>query len=160
MPHKAIGKPSANWYFAGDELKQNQYEVGELHITAGGQELYFHTSRPGGYGGLDIWSAQMTLDGWGEPVNLGFVVNTTNDEGWPYVSMDGQELWFNRNWSIFRCLRQQDGSWGDCMEIISQLAGEPALSGDGKALYFVHHYYSEDLSTMLEADIYISHKLP
>jgi len=156
-----------NWRYAGDELKQNEYEVGELHITADGQELYFHSSRPGGYGALDIWVSPKTPGGWGEPVNLGPNVNTPADDGWPYVSLDGQELWFNGQNTkgrpgpaIFRSLRQPDGMWGQAEEIVSTFAGEPALSGDGQTLYFVHHYYSEDLSTMLEADIYVSGKLP
>lgn len=158
-----------NWRYAGDELRQHEYEVGELHISADGQELYFHSSRPGGYGGLDIWVSTLTPDGWGEPVNLGPLVNTTGDEGWPYISPDGQELWFNSmGWpgqtrpgpAIFRSLRQPDRSWGAAEEIISSFAGEPTLSGDGTTLYFVHHYFSSDLSTMLEADIYVSYRNP
>jgi len=155
-----------DWCFAGDDLKQSQYEVGELHISADGQELYFHSSRLGGLGGLDIWVSQKTTDSWGEPVNLGPTVNTAADEGWPFVSPDGQELWFNGQSTkgrpgpaIFRSLRQPDGSWGMAEEIVSTFAGEPTLSGDGMTLFFVHHYYSEDLSTMLEADIYVAHRM-
>jgi hypothetical protein len=155
-----------NWRYAGDELKQSEYEVGELHISADGQELYFHSSHPGGYGGMDIWVSLKTPEGWGEPVNLGSSVNTSADEGWPFVSMDGQELWFNGQSSrgrpgpaIFRSLRQPDSSWGAAEEIVSTFAGEPTLSGDGKTLYFVHHYYSKNISTMLDADIYVSHRI-
>ena len=56
-------------------------------------------------------------------------------------------------------LRQPDGTWGPSVEVISTFAGEPTLSSDGNALYFVHHYFSEDLSTMLEADIYVSYRI-
>jgi hypothetical protein len=156
-----------NWQSASKELKQSEYQVGELHITTDGQELYFHSSRPGGYGGLDIWVSHKTASGWGEPVNLGPTVNTPADEGWPFVSLDGQELWFTGHSSrgspgpaIFRSLRQPDGTWGAAEEVVSSFAGEPTLIGDGKTLYFVHHYYSKDLSTMLEADIYVSYKIP
>ncbi len=152
-----------NWGYAGDELKQSQYEVGELHISADGQELYFHSTRPGGYGGLDIWISLMTEDGWGFPFNLGSSINTINDDGWPYISPDGQELWFlsqstkgRPGPALFRSLRKPDGSWGQSEEIVTTFAGEPTLSSDGKTLYFVHHYFSEDLSTMLEADIYVT----
>jgi hypothetical protein len=62
--------------------------------------------------------------------------------------------------AIFRSLRQPDGSWGVAEEIISTFAGEPTLSGDGRSLFFVHHYYSNDLSQMLEADIYVSYRMP
>lgn len=155
-----------DWHYAGDELKQNEYQLGELHITADGSWLYFHSSRPGGFGGLDIWASQKTASGWGEPVNLGAAVNTSGDEGWPFVSVDGRELWFNGQSTrgqpgpaIFRAWRQPDGSWSEAVEVVSSFAGEPALSPDGKTLYFVHHYYSQNLDVMLEADIYLSHRL-
>jgi hypothetical protein len=155
-----------DWRYAGDELKQSEYEVGELHITADGQELYFHSRRTGGYGGLDLWISQKTPNGWGEPVSLGPLINTAADEGWPFVSVDGHELWFTGQSTkgcpgpaIFRSLRQSDGKWAATEEIVSTFAGEPTLSRDGRTLYFVHHYYSEDLSTMLEADIYVSYQI-
>ncbi len=156
-----------DWRYAGDELRQSEYEVGELHISSDGQELYFHSSRAGGLGDLDIWVSTMTSSGWGEPDNLGPLVNTPNWEGWPYISSDGQELWFcgqskkgRPGPAIFRSVRQPDRSWGPAEEIISTFAGEPTLSADGMTLYFTHHYYSEDLGTMLEADIYVSYRLP
>jgi hypothetical protein len=156
-----------DWGYASDDLKYNEYQVGELHITADGQELFFHSSRPGGYGGLDIWVSQKTPTGWGKPVNLGPAVNTSADEGWPFINSDGQELWFTGQSSkgkpgpaIFRSLLQPDGSWDEAVEVVSSFAGEPSLSGDGKALYFVHHFFSEDMRTMLDADIYVSYKVP
>ncbi len=42
------------WHYAGDAFPQS-YEVGELHITPDGKEVYFHSSREGGLGGYDIW---------------------------------------------------------------------------------------------------------
>ncbi len=160
---KFIDDAWQKWQYAGDTLKQNEYQIGELHVSADGQELYFHSARPGGFGGLDIWVSQKTLNGWGEPVNLGVNVNTSADEGWPFISTDGRELWFNGQSTrgrpgpaIFLSTRQMDGSWGKAMEVVSTFAGEPALSGDGKMLFFVHHYYSKDMSKMLEADIYFS----
>lgn len=156
-----------NWRAASRELHQDEYEVGELHISADGRELYFHSSRPGGYGGLDLWVSQKTADDWGLPFNLGSTVNTAADEGWPYISPDGQELWFTGQSkqgrpgpTIFRSWRNPDGSWGQAEEIISTFAGEPTLSADGTTLYFVHHYFSEDLRTMLEADLYVSYREP
>ena len=156
-----------DWHYAGEELKQNEYQLGELHISADGQELYFHSPRSGGFGGMDIWVSQITPAGWGEPVNLGSLVNTDADEGWPFISPDGQELWFNGQSNkgypgpaIFCSHRQPDGSWSLSEEIISTFAGEPTLSSDGGMLYFVHHFFSEDLSSMLESDIYITYRIP
>jgi hypothetical protein len=152
-----------DWAFAGDELRQSEYEVGELHLSVDGQELYFGSTRAGGYGASDLWVAHMTADGWGEPTDLGPQVNTASDESRPFLSPDGGELWYTGTSrkglpgpAVFLSLRQPDGSWGAPEEIASSFAGEPTLSGDGRTLYFVHHYYSADLGTMLEADVYVS----
>lgn len=156
-----------NWQYAGDDLKQKEYEVGELHITSDGQELYFHSARPGGCGGVDLWVSRMTAAGWGAPENLGPAVNTSADDSRPFVSMDGQELWYtgqSRQGSpgpaVFHSTRQADGSWGEPLEVVSSFAGEPSLSEDGSVLYFIHHFFSKDMSTMLEADIYVTYRLP
>jgi hypothetical protein len=41
---------------------------------------------------------------------------------------------------------------------VSSFAGECTMDAEGN-LYFVHHYFSEDM-TMIEADIYVAYKLP
>ncbi len=154
-----------DWRLASGELKQEEYETGELHISADGQELYFHSSRAGGFGSRDIWVSRMTSSGWGEPQNLGEAINSINDEGYPYLSPDGKELWFTGQSSggkpgpaVYRSQRQPDGTWGQAEEIINTLAGEPTLSGDGKTLYFMHAFFTADMSRMLEADIYVSYR--
>jgi Tol biopolymer transport system component len=45
--------------------------------------LYMASNRPGGFGGLDIWIAPWTGNGWGAPVNAGPVINTAADEFCP-----------------------------------------------------------------------------
>ena len=149
----------SDWQNAGEPIS-GDYQVGELHITRDGQQMYFGSKRDGGSGGMDLWVSQRIGDDWGEPLNLGAAVNTTADEGWPYLTPDGLELWFNRNWGIVRCSLQTNGEWGGCQDIITQLAGEPTLSPDGQTLYFVHHYMTDDLSKIIEADIYVSHRIP
>ncbi|MHC4331939.1 MAG: TolB family protein, partial [Planctomycetota bacterium] len=48
-------------------------------ISADGLELYFSSDRPGGYGLDDIYvmTRATTEDDWGEPVNLGPLVNSS-----------------------------------------------------------------------------------
>jgi len=154
-----------DWHNAGLQINQ-EYQVGEMHLTADGRQLYFASQRAGGFGGYDLWVSGKTANGWGQPVNLGPEINTSADENRPFVSADGKELWFDSSSSrgrpgpaIYLSGRQADGSWGPRQEIVSTLAGEPTLSGDGKDLYFVHHYFSADFKQMLEADIYITHRL-
>ncbi len=148
----------SDWQNAGTPVN-GEYQVGEMHISADGQELYFASKRPGGSGGYDLWTSKKSGEGWGEPFNLGTQVNSASDENRPYLTVDGSELWFDRDYSIYRCLRRADGTWGDCERIISPLAGEPTLSPDGKKLYFVHHYLSAE-AKIIEADIYVSQRGP
>ncbi|MFQ6089292.1 MAG: hypothetical protein ACE5K0_10380 [Candidatus Methanofastidiosia archaeon] len=133
------------------------YEVGELHITADGSEMYFHSPRAGGKGQYDIWVSKWKNDEWQEPENIG-VINTKENEGWPFITQDGSELWFNRTYlgspAIFRS-KKINGKWQDAELIISQFAGEPSLDNAGN-IYFTHHFYKDD--KMIEADIYTAKK--
>lgn len=142
-----------NWRSTSDQLKQ--YQVGEMHISADGNELYFHSSREGGKGQLDLWVSKKVSGGWGTPENLE-AVNSPENEGWPFVSQDGSQLWFTRTYqgtpAIFRSKRVNQ-QWGKPELIVSQFAGEPSLDNAGN-LYFVHHFYQD--GKMIEADIYMA----
>jgi hypothetical protein len=146
----------ADWKNAGKILNQD-YEVGEFHITADGTEMYFHSSRAGGNGAYDIWVTRKINGQWQSPDNIA-AVNTPEQEGWPYVSQDGQELWFLRTYmgtpAIYRSKKAGDG-WGVPELILSQFAGEPSLDDQGN-LYFVHHFFKDN--RMIEADIYVAYR--
>jgi hypothetical protein len=66
-------------------------------ITPDGLELYFSSTRPGGYGEDDIWISQRASknDPWQTPVNLGPVVNSTKSDAHPCLSPDGLVLFFS-----------------------------------------------------------------
>jgi Tol biopolymer transport system component len=61
-------------------------------------DLYMASNRPGGQGGLDIWIAPWTGDGWGTPVNAGPTINTAADEFCP-DPVRGNRLFFVRRLS-------------------------------------------------------------
>jgi hypothetical protein len=69
-------------------------------ITRDGLEILLASNREGSIGGsLDLWVSRRatTQDAWSTPVNLGSVVNTADDERAPYLSGDGQRLYFTSN---------------------------------------------------------------
>lgn len=73
-----------------------KYNENHASITADGQELYFTSDRPGGYGGLDIYKSKRLPNGeWGIPVNLGPTINTPKDEVSPFIHPDGVTLFFS-----------------------------------------------------------------
>lgn len=64
-------------------------------ITSDGKTLYFSSSRPGGYGGMDIWKSQLINGQWSEPLNMGPKINTREDEDAPFIHPDGVTLYFS-----------------------------------------------------------------
>ena len=139
---------------AGEKLNL-EYEIGEMHITADGKNMYFHSPRAGGQGGYDIWVTSIKDGQWQQPVNV-IEVNSGESEGWPFLTQDGNELWFTCTYmgtpAIYRA-KKTDGKWGQPKLIVSQFAGEPSLDNDGN-LYFTHHFFKDN--KMIEADIYMA----
>jgi hypothetical protein len=133
------------------------YEVGELHVTADGQELYFHSARAGGQGQFDIWVCRNENGKWLPPQNV-TAVNSPENDGWPSLSQDGNELWFTRTYmgspAIFRSKRV-NGEWQEPELIISQFAGESSIDAQGN-IYFTHHFFKDGV--MLEADFYVAYR--
>ncbi len=148
------GDKWTNWTYVGDRLMK-EIQIGEVHLF--GNDLYFHSDREGGHGSYDIWVTKREGDSWSDPVNI-TPVNSAEAEGYPFITPDGNELWFTRTYqgtpAIFRSIKN-NGSWGTPELIISQFAGECSLDNQGN-IYFVHHFYENDV--MIEADIYVARK--
>ena len=145
-----------NWQYAGDNFPE-RYEIGELHFSADGKTLYFHSARDGGQGGYDIWVTYFINGEWTLPENLR-TINSPENDGWPYLTGDGSELWFTRTYQGSPAIyvsRLVNGYWAEPELVISQFAGEPTLDAEGN-IYFTHHYYRDGV--MLEADIYVAYR--
>lgn len=150
-----------NWQNAGSLLNK-QYNVGELYLRADGKLMVFHRGGAEGLGGTDLWQSEKKGSAWTEPINLGVSINSELDEGMPFLSSDGKELWFNRpsgkgytGPALFRSIKTDSG-WSQAEEIISNFAGDPALD-DKKNIYFTHHFFNKEMK-MIEADIYVAYK--
>lgn len=58
--------------------------------------IYFSSSKPGGYGGRDLYRIKKLPNGrWSMPQNLGPTINTPRDEDAPYLHPDGTTLYFS-----------------------------------------------------------------
>jgi hypothetical protein len=152
------GERWTSWTNAGEKLNL-EYEIGELHVTADGSEIYFDSKREGGMGEKDIWVTARVDGQWQEPVNV-TAVNTEGTDGWPFISEDGNELWFTRAYtgapSIYRAQRF-DGQWQEPELILDSFAGEPSLDNGGN-IYFVHHFWDDKTNSMIEADYYVCYR--
>ena len=142
-------------------------ETGETApcISSDGLTLFFRSgNRPGGFGSGDIWMTTRTgaHDPWGEPQNLGPMVNSSVPEYYMSVSADGLVLIFdstregglgNRDLYYTR-RRTTDDDWGPPVNLGSAVNspdwdGCPNISGDGSTLYFCSGrpgmYYNRDI---------------
>ena len=132
-------------------------------ITADKKKIFFVSERPGkGQGNGDIWMAKKSGQyEYDEPVNLGNVVNTIDDEVSVFVHPDGNTIFFASNgknaiggYDIFKS-EWKDGKWTTPINLgypINTLGDEKqfSLTADGTKAYITSH--RED--TKGEFDIY------
>lgn len=69
-------------------------------ISADGNRLYFSSARDGGHGSSDIWVAYRGGAVWDSVVNIGFPVNSPDEETRPFESFDKQRLYFSNEHGV------------------------------------------------------------
>lgn len=68
------------------------------NIAPNGEEIYFTSDRPGGFGGRDLYRIRRLPNGeWSLPLNLGPNINTPYDEDAPFLHSDGKTMFFSSN---------------------------------------------------------------
>lgn len=78
-------------------LNNKDFSVGHPSISMDGRYMYFVSDMPGGYGGADIYIADIQENGdLKNPKNLGDKINTEGDEMFPWINGDGN-LYFSSN---------------------------------------------------------------
>ena len=68
-------------------------------LHANGQVLFFASEGHLGMGGYDLFMSRLTVDGattrWGEPVNLGYPINTSEDQASLFVAANGNRAYYS-----------------------------------------------------------------
>ena len=78
-------------------LNSKDYSIGHPAISNNGKTIFFASDMSGGFGGADLYMADLNSDGTiGKPINLGKDVNTEGQEMFPWISPDGL-LFFSSN---------------------------------------------------------------
>ena len=65
-----------------------------IHVN--GQSLFFSSKGRQGMGGYDMYLCTKEEKGWSRPVNLGYPINTFNDEVGIFITADGQTAYFSK----------------------------------------------------------------
>lgn len=71
------------------KLGKEDCNIAHPFVAEGGDRIYFSSTRPGGFGGSDIWYVdRLSEHVWGEPQNAGSHINTPGNEVFPYMWKD------------------------------------------------------------------------
>jgi len=118
-------------------------------VSADGNLLFFSSSRPGGFGGKDIWCSVLdSSNRWKYPVNLGKVINSESDEMSPFIHFDGRTLYFSSDgrpgmggFDMYMTQLNKDSIWSEPVNLgypVNTYNDEMGLviESDGKRAYF------------------------
>ena len=134
-----------------------------ISISPDKKIVYFVSDRPGGKGGLDIYSINKNNDGdLGELMNIGDIINTPYDEDGIFIHPDGKALYFSSKghntmggYDIFKSVKDSNGIWSKPINL-----GQPINSADDDVFLFVSadgktgYFSSLKQGGMGEKDIY------
>ncbi len=71
-------------------ISSDGYNVAHPAVSNDNKYLYYTSTQRGGYGGKDLWYAEIKPSGdVGKGQNVGPEINTFGDEEWPYITKDG-----------------------------------------------------------------------
>ena len=117
----------------------SEYLENSASLTYDNKSIYFTSNRPGGYGGTDIYHAELIKGRWINVTNLGPIINTEMDEDGVFISANGEHLYFSSNghagmgdMDLYRTKRDSvNGAWREPVNL-----GYPINSPEND-IYFV-----------------------
>ena len=147
---------SASWgtpVNVGAPINTSANEISPM-VCGDGLALVFASTRAGGQGSYDLWTStrETTQDDWGEPVNIGEVVNSGSFDDEPSLSSDDRALVFTSqrpggfgSYDLWMTTRKTPSDpWGPPVNLgpginSSGHEGGAAISADSRMLYFLAH---------------------
>lgn len=119
-----------------------------MYPTASRDGTLYYTARGQGrdYGAIVL--RRLLRQTFSEPELVGGGANSPSPDAHPFIAPDESLLLFDSGreppWSLYVCFRDKEGSWGEAICLnehlgIPRLAGQCALTPDGKYLFFSLH---------------------
>jgi flagellar motor protein MotB len=140
----------------------SKYFDSQSSISANGSEIYFSSSRPGGFGKTDIYVCHIKGGKLTTPKNLGFDINTNGSEEGVFIHPDNNTLYFTSTGhpgmggsDIFMSRKNIDGTWGKPTNLgypINTFEDEWGLTIDATGTYA--YFASDREGGFGEMDIY------
>jgi hypothetical protein len=97
-----------------------KYWESHCFMNEAGDRIVFASDRPGGFGGLDLYTSVKVNGDWGAAVNLGPEINTPFNEDRPFLINNGKILFFSSQgheniggYDLFRSDLQSNALWSE-----------------------------------------------
>ena len=117
---------------AGEPPVNTAYHDHCFSLSSDGNEAFWTSTRPGGFGGNDIWTSRRVNGKWTPPENLGPNVNIPGDEHHSIATLDGKSLYVTTTRDggyggedSYITTRDANGKWGQLMNL------GPLINGPG-----------------------------
>jgi hypothetical protein len=117
---------------AGEPPVNSAFHDHCLSFSSDGNEAFWASNRPGGFGGNDIWTSRRVDGKWTAPKNLGPNVNGPGDEHHSIPTPDGRSLYVTAtrpegfgDEDIYITTRGADGAWSALLNL------GPIVNGPG-----------------------------
>ncbi len=117
---------------AGEPHVNTEFADHCLFFSADGKEAFWTSTRPGGFGGNDIWTSRRVGDNWTQPEKLGPNVNGPWNEHASIPTPDGKSLYVTSDRpggyggdDIYVTKRDADGKWSPLVNL------GPLVNGSG-----------------------------
>ncbi|WP_116769985.1 OmpA family protein [Maribacter litoralis] len=119
-------------------MNSDYYSTGHPSVNQARTRIYFASDRPGGYGGTDIYYAEIhERGGIQTPINAGPIVNTEGNEMFPFINEEGK-LFFSSDGhvgfgqlDVFSTISNEDGEVIDIINL-----GTPINSSSDDFAYY------------------------
>ncbi len=108
----------------GWSVPQNLVEVNSAYwdsqpaLSVDGKSLIFASNRPEGEGGSDLWISHFQNGKWGEPQNMGEILNSAGNEMAPFWHFDNKTLYYSSDghpgmggMDLFLSRKDSSGLW-------------------------------------------------
>lgn len=122
-------------------FNSNDYSTGHPALNIDDTKLYFASDMPGGYGGTDIYVVDLYKNNkFGTPVNMGPIINTSDDEAFPFINNEGVLFFSSKGhvglgmFDIFATIKNEDNEIIDVVNL-----GVPVNSSKDDFSFFMNN---------------------
>jgi OmpA-OmpF porin, OOP family len=126
----------------GPEVNSKDDDVSPF-IHVNGQTLFFSSKRYPSFGGFDLFYTEKTDKGWTKPENLGYPINTSDDQVSLFITADGKKGYYSHE-------KRMDNSY---VSKIYEFDVPKEIQVSHKSNYVTGRVYDKETKKLLKAQV-------